>query len=135
MRIGLAFGAREMIAGLMKVKDSYNLNRLSAIAATAALQDQAWMKRNVARIQRARRQLTRRLTKLGFSVSPSQANFVLARRRGYDLRPLYEHLKSRKILVRYFDVPALKDALRITVGTPQQVQVLARELETAGVAS
>ena len=77
MRIGLAFGAREMIAGLMKVKDSYNLNRLSAIAATAALQDQGWMKRNVGRIQRARRQLTRRLTKLGFSVSPSQANFVL----------------------------------------------------------
>ena len=135
MRIGLAFGAREMIAGLMKVKDSYNLNRLSAIAATTALQDQEWMKRNVGRIQRARRQLTRRLTKLGFSVSPSQANFVLARRPEHDLRPLYEHLKSRKILVRYFDVPGLKDALRITVGTSRQVQALARELESAGAAS
>lgn len=135
MRIGLAFGAREMIAGLMKVKDSYNLNRLSAIAATAALQDQGWMKRNVGRIQRARRQLTRRLTKLGFSVSPSQANFVFARRPGHDLRPLYEHLKSRKILVRYFDVPALKDALRITVGTSRQVQTLAREIEAASAAS
>ena len=89
----------------------------------------------IQRIQRARAQLTRRLTKLGFSVSPSQANFVLARRHGRDLRPLYEHLKSHKILVRYFDVPGLKDALRITVGTPRQVQALAREIETAGSAS
>jgi len=134
MRIGLAFGAAEMIAGLIKVKDSYNLNRLSAVAATAALQDQAWMKRNVGGIQRARRQLTRRLTKLGFHVPPSQANFVLAQGRGRDLRELYEHLKKRGILVRYFDVPALKDALRITVGSPPQVQALAREIEAAGSA-
>jgi histidinol-phosphate aminotransferase len=135
MRIGLAFGAREMIAGLMKVKDSYNLNRLSIIAATAALRDQDWMKRTVKRIQRARRQLSRRLTKLGFSVYPSQANFVLARRDGHDLRPVYEHLKSRKIVVRYFDVPGLKDALRITVGTSRQVQALTQEIETIGTAS
>ena len=135
MRIGLAFGAAEMIAGLIKVKDSYNLNRLSAVAATAALQDPVWMKRNVGRIQRARRQLTRRLTKLGFYVPLSQANFVLAQRRGRDLRELYEHLKKRGILVRYFDVPGLKDALRITVGTPPQVQALAREIAAAGSAS
>ena len=135
MRIGLAFGAAEMIAGLMKVKDSYNLNRLSAVAATAALQDQAWMKRNVGRIQRARRHLTRHLTKLGFAVPPSQANFVLAQRRGRDLRDLYEHLKNRGILVRYFGVPGLRDSLRITVGTPPQVQALAREIAAAGRAS
>jgi histidinol-phosphate aminotransferase len=129
MRIGLAFGTQEIISGLIKVKDSYNLNRLSLIAATVALQDLDWMERNVRRIQRARQQLTRVLTKMGFMVYPSQANFVLARREGHDLRSLYESLKKRKILVRYFDIPGLKDALRITVGTPHQVRALALALE------
>ena len=129
MRIGLAFGSRDMIAGMVKIKDSYNLNRLSLVAATAALQDMRGMKHNVRRIQQARAQLSQGLKRLGFFVHPSQANFVLARREGQNLKCLYEDLKTRKILVRYFDVPALQDALRITVGTPRQVEVLAKEIE------
>ncbi|MGH7846783.1 MAG: histidinol-phosphate transaminase [Candidatus Binatia bacterium] len=129
MRIGLAFGTRDMIAGMAKIKDSYNLNRLSLVAASAALQDMRWMRRNVRRIQQARAQLTQSLNRLGFSVHPSQANFVLARREGNNLKRLYEGLKTRKILVRYFDVPGLEDALRITVGTPRQVKALTKEIE------
>jgi histidinol-phosphate aminotransferase len=129
MRIGLAFGSRDMIAGMVKIKDSYNLNRLSLVAATAALQDMRGMKRNVRRIQQARAQLSQGLKRLGFFVHPSQANFVLARREGQNLKCLYEDLKTRKILVRYFDLPALQDALRITVGTPRQVEVLTKEIE------
>ena len=130
MRIGLAFAAEEIIAGMMKVKDSYNLNRLSLIAGVAALEDRAWMERNVARIQRSRWKLARGLKKMGFQVYPSQANFVMARREGENLSGLYKELKRRKILVRYFDLPALKDSLRITVGTAQEVETLLKELES-----
>jgi histidinol-phosphate aminotransferase len=129
MRIGLAFASEEIIAGMIKVKDSYNLNRLSLVAAAAALQDLPWMARNVRRIQKSRRTLTRGLTKSGFHVYPSQANFVMARQEGKSLRGLYEELKRREILVRYFDIPGLQDSLRITIGTPQEVKMLLRQME------
>jgi len=130
MRIGLALASEEIIGGMMKVKDSYNLNRLSMIAATAALGDMAWMKRNAERIQRSRRQLSRALGRLGYQVYPSHANFVLARKPGENLRPVYEELKRRKILVRYFDTPQLRDCLRITVGRPEEVRVLTETMAT-----
>ena len=129
MRIGLACATEEIITGMIKVKDSYNLNRLSLVAATAALQDMPWMARNVGRIQRGRKQLSRGLKRLGLQVYPSQANFVMARREGQNLLGLYEELKRRKILVRYFDVPGLQDSLRITVGRPQEIKRLLQEME------
>lgn len=128
MRIGLAFASEEIISGMMKVKDSYNLNRLSIIAATAALQDMPWMIRNVQRIQRSRNKLTRALTRMGFHVYPSHANFVMAQKKGQNLRGVYERLKNQKILVRYFDAPGLQDCLRISVGSPADIQVLVEKL-------
>lgn len=127
-RIGLALAAEEIIAGMVKVKDSYNVNRLSQIAAAAALGDLAWMERNVARIRRSRKKLSRGLKKLGFEVYPSHANFVLARRKGQNLRGLYEELKRRKILIRYFAEAGLDDCLRITVGAPDEVTALLENL-------
>jgi histidinol-phosphate aminotransferase len=132
MRIGLAFASEEIISGMMKVKDSYNVNRLSLVAATAALQDMHWMARNAGRIQRSRKKLTDGLRRAGYDVYPSQANFVLARKKGQNLRGVYEELKQRKILVRYFGVPALQDCLRITVGTPAEVQTLLKEMAAIG---
>lgn len=129
LRIGLAFATQEIIAAMMKVKDSYNLNRLSLVAACAALEDMAWMARNVRRLQRSRRQLTKGLTQRGFQVYPSQANFVMARRAGQNLGWLYEALKRRGILVRYFNALGLEDSLRITVGTPREVSTLLREIQ------
>lgn len=128
MRIGLAFAPEEIIAGMMKVKDSYNLNRLSLVAATAALDDMAWMNRNARRIQQSRKRLSAALRRLGYEVYPSHANFVLARRRDRNLKNVYEELKQRKILVRYFDAPGLKDCLRITVGAPREVRALLKQL-------
>lgn len=128
MRIGLAFAPEEIIAGMLKVKDSYNLNRLSMVAAAAALDDLPWMQRNVRRIQKGRKTLTRELKQLGYYVYPSHANFVMARREGHNLKELYEALKSKKILVRYFDVPGLQDSLRITIGKPQEIEALLRHM-------
>jgi histidinol-phosphate aminotransferase len=125
----LALGATGVVSGLAKVKDSYNVNRLSIVAGAAALRDPRWMEANVRRVRRTREALVRRLIELGFEVPPSQANFVLARRPGQDLEPLYEGLKRRGILVRYFATPELRDAVRITVGTDDEVAVFVRVLE------
>jgi histidinol-phosphate aminotransferase len=124
MRVGLAFGAPPLIDALMKVKDSYNVTRLSIVAATVALEDYAWMQANVARICATRARLRDGLRRCGFAVLPSQANFVLARYPGRALGNVYGALKSRGILVRYFDTPELYDALRITVGTDADIDAL-----------
>jgi len=125
MRIGLGFAHPRIIEGLEKVRDSYNLNRLSIAAGTAALADIAWMERNAAAIRRTREALAAALPAAGFTPFPSRSNFILARRaRGESARPAYEELKRRKILVRYFDTPRLADSLRITVGTDEEVAAL-----------
>lgn len=129
MRIGLAFGAPDLITELLKVKDSYNVSRLGIVAATAALEDYAWMQANVARIRRTRSDLIQGLGKRGFSVLPSQSNFVLARRPGQDQERTYLGLKSKGILVRYFPTPELRDALRISVGTDEEIAALLRALD------
>ena len=124
LRIGLAFGHPDVIQSLAKVKDSYNVNKLGLVAAEAALDDYAWMEANVARVRSTRESLMQGLRNLGFRVLPSEANFVLARSRGQDLRSLQQQLKEKRVLVRYFDTPELRDALRITVGTKDQIESL-----------
>ncbi len=132
LRVGLAFGTREVIAELAKVKDSYNLNRVSIAAAVAALEEYDSMRAYVERVCATRARLSGSLRQLGFEVLPSQANFVLARRRGQDQRGAYESLRRRRILVRHFATPELYDALRITVGTDAQVDALLAALREMG---
>ncbi|MEK6778428.1 MAG: histidinol-phosphate transaminase [Candidatus Deferrimicrobiota bacterium] len=134
MRIGLGFAHPRIVEGLVKVKDSYNLGRPGIVAGEAALRDIAWMERNAARIRKTRERLVSCLPEVGFNPFPSQANFVLARRTGgKSARPAYEALKKRKILVRYFDTPRLRDCLRITVGTDAEIEALLSALrEMAG---
>lgn len=128
LRIGLGFASEGIIEGLMKVKDSYNVNRLSLVAATAALTDMPWMARNARRIHKSRKKLSSALKRLGYEVYPSHANFILARKNGRNLKPVYDELKRRKILVRYFDMAGLQDCLRITIGTPMQVEALITQM-------
>ncbi|HEY3489966.1 MAG TPA: histidinol-phosphate transaminase [Candidatus Deferrimicrobiaceae bacterium] len=133
MRIGLGFAHPEVIEGLNKVKDSYNMSRLSILAGEAALKDAAWMERNVGKVRATRARLAAMLPEAGFVPYPSQANFILARRSGGDsARPVYEALKQRKVLVRYFDTPRLSDCLRITVGTDAEIDALLGAMKEIG---
>lgn len=137
LRIGFAVAAPELVAELRKVKDSYNCDALSLAGGEAALRDQAWMQENCERIRATRRRLEERLRQLGFSVVPSQANFVWATHPSRRHRDLYEQLKSRRILVRLMRFPgafgstakAPYDGLRISVGTDAEIDHLLRELE------
>lgn len=131
IRFGFAIAHPDLIAGLRKMKDSYNCDALSLAAATAAIEDQDWMEQNTGRIRATRQRLTAGLIELGFHVVPSQTNFVWATHPGGAHKAQYEALKSRRILVRYMvfpDVPwaaGLKlDGLRITVGTDPEIDTL-----------
>jgi len=124
MRIGLAFGPTALMEQIAKVKDSYNVNRLSLVAATAALEDYEWMQANVARIRATRERLSAELRGRGFEVLPSQANFILARRPGEVLEDLYLRIRDRGVLVRYFAIPELRDAMRISIGTEEETDTL-----------
>jgi histidinol-phosphate aminotransferase len=126
MRIGLAFGHPDLIREMLKVKDSYNVDRLSIVAATAALEDHGWMRQNVDKIRATRGRLITELRNLGYFIYDSQTNFVLARQVGVNQERIYHGVKDRGILIRYFSTPELADCLRITVGTDEQIdQVLA----------
>jgi histidinol-phosphate aminotransferase len=129
LRFGYAVGPADLIKGLEKVKDSYNVDAASIELAAAALQDQAWMRANVEKVRSERARLVPRLAEAGLTVTPSEANFVLARVPDGDGRRWYEALKARGILVRWWNLPRLADKLRITVGTPDQNDALVSAIE------
>jgi histidinol-phosphate aminotransferase len=124
LRVGLAFGDPEVLRSLRTVKDSYNLNRLSQSAARAALADQATVRANVERVRRTRARLSEALRRMGYLVPDSQANFVLARRPGADQTGVAAKLASGGILVRHFATHGLGDALRISIGTDDEIDAL-----------
>ena len=110
-----------IIAMLRKVKDSYNCDALSLAAATAAIDDQQWLRENRCKIIATRERLSRGLEQLGFAVTPSQANFVWCAHSTQPAQPLYEALKRDQVLVRYMNYPDWGDGLRISVGTDDQI--------------
>jgi histidinol-phosphate aminotransferase len=130
LRFGFLVAQPQMIAGLRKVKDSYNCDALSIAAATAAIDDREWLVANRAKILATRVRLTDRLRGLGFAVVDSQANFVWATRGDRPVRAIYEQLKRNHILVRYMDYPGWGDGLRVSVGTDEQIDAFLALLET-----
>lgn len=121
LRFGYLVARPELVHELVKVKDSYNCDALSIAAATAALDDQAWLARTRAAIISTRQRMTAQLARLGFHVVESQANFVWATHASRAAKPLYEGLKAQGVLVRYMNYPGWGDGLRISVGTDAQV--------------
>jgi histidinol-phosphate aminotransferase len=129
IRLGYALGAPEIVEQLLKVKDSYNCNALAIEAGRAALEDQAYSRKTWQDVKAERARLHTALSARGFSVIPSQANFLLATvPAGRDAGALYRGLKDVGILIRYFDKPGLSDKLRISVGRPDENDALLEAL-------
>jgi histidinol-phosphate aminotransferase len=125
-RVGYFVGNAELIAALDKIRDSYNVNGLGQIAAAATLHDLKYYRANFKKIIGTREWLSRGLVKLGFRVLPSQTNFILAQPPKFPAKDWLQKLRDRKILVRWFSAPAVKDYLRITIGTPAAAAALVR---------
>ena len=130
LRLGYLLGDPSLIRPVLeKTRDSYNVDAISQAIGLAAIEDQTYAQKTWACVRRDRKILAAGLTALGFSVAASQTNFVLAQTpKNVSAFQLYQALKDKGILVRYFNTPRLQDALRITVGTPEQNHLLLDQL-------
>ena len=130
LRMGFAIAPPPILQGLVKTKAIYNVDAIACALATAAMADQDHKNANARKVIASREALGDELSGLGFTFPPSQANFLLTRPATGNAAEIYEALKARGILVRYFQNQAiLSDKLRITVGTDEENGMLIAALK------
>ena len=132
-RIGYWIGHPELISALHRIRDSYNVNGLAQIAASATLKNLSYYQRNFRRVTESRSRVAEALTGLGWTVLPSQTNFILARPPGPPARQWLEDLRQKKILVRWFASPNLESFLRITIGSESEMDTLLKTIRGLSV--
>ncbi len=130
-RLGYAMGSAEMIGDLNTLRYStnpYNINRMTLAAGTGALEDMEYFVNCTKTVCENREWAKTELQKLGFTVTPSSANFLFAKHAQIGGKELYEKLKQRNVLIRHFEKPRIRDYNRITVGTMEQMNILIRTI-------
>jgi len=126
-RLGMAFGNEALIQDLETAKFSinpYNVNTVTMRAGIGALEDEEYTRQNCQTIMENRAYTTEKLREMGFTVLDSKANFIFAGHPGISGENLYQKLKEKGILVRYFSASRLCHAVRITIGTKAQMDGL-----------
>lgn len=134
LRLGYGIGNIRLISPMIqKTKDSYNVDAIAQKLGAAALDDAEYARKSWQYVREQRMLLTSSLSKLGFDVIPSEANFLLTlvpRNAGWhDARDLHAKLEKRQIYVRWFDEDRLRNRLRISIGTSAENQTLVSALE------
>lgn len=125
LRVGYALSTPEIIAELNMMKFSfnpYNVDRLAILAGAAAVLDKSYFEARTQSIINTREDFASRLKEQGYDVLPSCANFVFARHPRMSGKELYLALKENGVLVRWFDKDRIRDFVRITIGTPEQME-------------
>lgn len=140
LRFAYGIGPKDLIAPMLyKTRDSYNTDAISQALAAAALADRDAAAVGWKKVRQERTRVAKALSDMGFSCAPSQSNFLLAQVPSADsrfenpellARECYQRLKDDGILIRYFDMPRLRDKLRITIGTAQENDALLQHLES-----
>ena len=120
IRLGYAIGAEELIGGLFKLKDSYNLDMMTQIAGEASFRDQSYFAERRAEVVEMRDILAVELKKRGFEVPESASNFLFVSPPDGNAAGLFEQLRSRAVIVRYFSAPETAKYVRITIGTQEE---------------
>ncbi len=131
-RVGFALASEQIVADLNAMRFSfnpYNVNRLSTIAAAKAMEDENYFEQTRAEIIATREDAKKRLISLGFEVTDSLSNFVLATRCDIGGKELYLKLKEKGVLVRFLSDVPLRNSVRITIGSKAQMSVLFEKIE------
>ena len=132
LRVGFACGQSHLIEALTRVKDSFNsypLDRLASAGAIAAIDDQRYFESTRKAIMDTREGLSLQLEDLGFTVLPSQANFVFVRHPDHDAAAIAEALRKQAVLVRHFRQSRIEQYLRISIGTRDECSALIDALQ------
>ena len=125
-RLGYAIASEALIGDLETIKYStnpYNINRLTQIAGTKAVEENDYYRENCKKIMANRDYTVSELEKLGFSVLPSKANFIFAKSDKIDGLSLYQRLKEKGVLIRHFEKPRIRDYNRITIGSRAEMEI------------
>ncbi len=131
-RLGYCFANEELIKDLEKIKYStnpYNINRLTQKAGAAAMKENDYYMANCKKIADTREYTAEELTKIGFEVLPSKANFIFARHEKVSGMDIYTLLRQKGILVRHFTDERIKDFNRITIGSREEMTALVEALK------
>ncbi len=127
IRIGYAFGCEKLIKYLSDVKfsfNSYTMNRPALALGIEAVRDDAYFKEIVGKIVNTREWVKKELKELGFVFKDSMSNFIFATHPDYDIVNIFEELRKRDIYVRHFNGERIRDYLRITIGTDEEMKTL-----------
>ncbi len=128
LRLGYAIGPVPLVNALFKVKESYNVDRITQALALAAIADSAAMRAGVEKVKATRSRFSRVLSDMGFDVYPSESNFIWARPGARQAKDVCRELARRQIYVRYFEGPRTGDCIRISIGTDGEMDLLAAAL-------
>ena len=120
IRLGYGIACREIIAGLMKLKDSYNIDMIAQAVGEAAFRDHAYFETRRQDVIDMRSELAAELKKRNFYVPESESNFLFVSPPDGNSKRLFEELRNRAVIVRYFSAPETAAYLRITIGNPQE---------------
>lgn len=129
LRVGYAMGSENLIAALNTVKDSFNsypVDRLAQAGAVGAIRDKEYFRATIAKINATRDHTAGELREMGFTVCESSANFLFARHESVPGKIILDGLRNRGILVRWWDKSRIRDYLRITVGTEEDMKALCK---------
>ena len=124
LRLGYAVGSSVLIDGLMKLKDSYNVDMLTQVIGRAAFNDTATLAVHTTAVRKTRSRLTTELEKLGYTVIPSQSNFIFASPADGDGERVFAELRRHAVIVRHFPGKVTGSFVRITVGTDAETDRL-----------
>lgn len=132
LRCGLALGNSELIEALNRVKNSmnsYTLDKLAIKGAAAAINDVSYFNETRNKIIKTRDRVLSELSESGFTVIPSKANFIFASYPYMGGEELLKSLRDAGILVRHFNQPRIKDYLRISIGSDDEMDIFLKKIK------
>ncbi|MDR1654839.1 MAG: aminotransferase class I/II-fold pyridoxal phosphate-dependent enzyme [Treponema sp.] len=126
LRLGFAIGNGELVEALCRIRDSFNsytVDRLAQAAGKAAVLDASYYEAVNRRLVGTRGRVSAALNSLGFETLPSSANFIFARHPRFTGNEIFTGLREKGILVRHWDRDRIRDFLRISIGTDDEMDV------------
>lgn len=132
LRVGFALGSAELIDGLNRIKNSFNsytIDRLALAGAIASFEDESYFQSATAKVITTRERVMLELKGLGFKATDSKTNFVFISHETLAAKEIFQQLRDKGVLVRYFNQPRIDNYLRVSIGTDAEMDSFIHALQ------